>query len=90
MHDSSDISVTLGLKMWAVRFVSWLSAALGLGTFMGFVNTLIGVMSACWLAVQIYGYIRYELPLKRLRRDRLLQRRAEDADPPCDTEGVPL
>ncbi len=63
----------IAVKMWAARALSYVSAALGIGTFMGLVNTLIGVMSACWLALQIYGYVRYEIPLKRFKRERALQ-----------------
>ena len=54
-------------------FVSWLAAALGIGTFLGFVNLAVGILSATWLAVQLYGYLAHELPMKRMRR-KLLQR----------------
>lgn len=52
-------------------FVSWLAAALGIGTFLGLVNLAVGILSATWLAVQLYGYLAYELPMKRMRKQML-------------------
>lgn len=56
----------------AKSVVSWLAAVLGIGTFLGLVNLAVGVLSAAWLAVQIYGYLKHELPMKRMRK-RLLK-----------------
>lgn len=56
--------------------VNWLAALLGIGTFLGFVNLAVGVLSAAWLAVQIYGYLVHELPMKRMRK-QLLKRQME-------------
>ena len=53
--------------------VNWLAAALGIGSFLGLVNLIVGVLSATWLGVQLYGYLVHELPMKRMRR-KLLQR----------------
>ena len=44
--------------------VNWVAAFLGIGTFLGVVNLAVGVLSAAWLTVQIYGYMVHELPLK--------------------------
>ena len=52
-------------------FVSWLAAALGIGTFLGLVNLAVGILSATWLAVQLYGYLAHELPMKRMRKQML-------------------
>ncbi len=38
------------LSSKAAALVSWVSALLGLGTAVGIVNLLVGVLSACWLA----------------------------------------
>lgn len=51
--------------------VSWLAAALGIGTFLGLVNLAVGILSAAWLAVQLYGYMAHELPMKRMRKQIL-------------------
>lgn len=51
----------------AVKAVNWLAAAAGIGTWLGFVNIVVGILSAGWLSIQLYGYIRYELPHKKAR-----------------------
>ncbi|WP_258292481.1 hypothetical protein, partial [Escherichia marmotae] len=51
--------------------INWAAAFLGIGTFLGVVNLAVGVLSAAWLAVQIYGYIKHELPMKRMRQQIL-------------------
>ena len=56
--------------------VSWVAAFLGIGTFLGVVNLAVGVLSAAWLAVQIYGYLVHELPMKRMRK-QILKRQLE-------------
>ena len=53
--------------------VNWVAAFLGIGTFLGVVNLAVGVLSAAWLSVQIYGYLVHELPMKRMRK-KILQR----------------
>lgn len=60
-----------------MKALNYLAAAAGIGTFLGFVNLLVGVFSAGWLAVQLYGYIKYELPHKKARRDAALHELAE-------------
>lgn len=47
--------------------INWLAAGLGIGTFAGFVSVAVGVLSGAWIAVQLYGYLRYELPIKRAK-----------------------
>ena len=56
--------------------VNWVAAFLGIGTFLGVVNLAVGVLSAAWLAVQIYGYLVHELPMKRMRK-QILKRQLE-------------
>ena len=56
--------------------INWAAAFLGIGTFLGVVNLAVGVLSAAWLAVQIYGYLVHELPMKRMRK-QLLKRQLE-------------
>lgn len=45
--------------------VSWISAAMGLGTLVGIVNLVVGALSALWLAVQLWNYFVYTLPKNR-------------------------
>ena len=52
-------------------FINYVAAFLGIGTFLGFVNLAVGLLSAGWLAVQVYGYIIHELPIKKLRKEIL-------------------
>ncbi len=54
----------------AARVLSYVAATLGIGSFLGLVNLAVGVLSALWLAMQLYGYLRYELPLKKYRLER--------------------
>lgn len=51
--------------------VNWVAAFLGIGTFLGVVNLAVGVLSAAWLSVQIYGYLVHELPMKKMRKQML-------------------
>lgn len=67
-----------------VKLLNYLAALLGIGTFLQVVNLVVGICSAGWLLVQAYGYIRYELPLKRLR---LKQQQREMGEP---TDQAPL
>lgn len=57
-------------KTVAARAISFMAATLGIGSFLGLVNLAVGVLSALWLVMQLYGYFRYELPLKRCRLER--------------------
>lgn len=58
--------------------VNYIAAVLGIGTFLGFVNLVVGMLSASWLAVQIYGYMVHELPMKKLRKKLLIKELADD------------
>lgn len=46
---------------------SWIAAALGIGSVADFVPIFVGVLSAGWLVTQIYGYFKYDLPLKKVK-----------------------
>lgn len=59
-HDYNDPSIY-------VKAVNYVAAAAGIGTWLGFVNIVVGVLSAGWLTIQLYGYIKYELPHKRAK-----------------------
>ena len=67
--------------------VNWVAAFLGIGTFLGVVNLAVGVLSAAWLAVQIYGYLVHELPMKRMRKQML--RRQLEAGEVCPPGSEP-
>lgn len=65
-------------------FVNWAAAFLGIGTFLGVVNLAVGVLSAAWLAVQIYGYLVHELPMKRMRKQLLKRQLERNQTQPAD------
>lgn len=81
MKNEFDLAVTLK------SVISWLAAFLGIGTFLGFVNLAVGLLSAAWLVVQLYGYIAHELPMKRMRKQIL--RRQLEAGEVCPPGGEP-
>lgn len=54
-----------------IKVVNAFAAGLGISSFLGFVNLLVGVLSVAWLCLQGYGYITYELPAKREKLRRL-------------------
>lgn len=54
-----------------VKVINYIAASMGIGTFLGVVNVAVGVLSAAWLAMQLYGYIKHELPMKRMRQQML-------------------
>lgn len=66
-----------------IKAINYAVAFLGVSSFLGFVHLVVGVLSAGWLALQGYGYIKYELPTKKARRDRALYmaRSERDAGP---------
>lgn len=68
----------------AKNIVNWLAAFLGLGTFLGVVNLAVGVLSAAWLGVQIYGYLAHELPMKRMRKQMLKRDLERGATQPAE------
>lgn len=47
--------------------INWLAAILGIGTFAGLVNVVVGLLSGTWLAYQLYVAIKYDLPVKRAK-----------------------
>lgn len=70
----TDLALTLKSTL------NWLAAFLGIGTFLGIVNLAVGLLSAAWIAAQLYGYLRLELPMKRLRKQLLQRQLGTDAD----------
>jgi hypothetical protein len=76
-HDPHQIET---ISSHVKPFVNWIAAALGIGTFAGLVNVLVGLLSASWLAYQLYVAINYELPIKR-ERLRAIKAGRRDPDP---------
>lgn len=56
-----------------VKFLDWLAAALSLGASIGWVNLLVGVLSALWLLTQLYRFWALERPALMAARDRELR-----------------
>lgn len=54
----------------AMKAVNYLAALLAGGSFLGLVNITVGVLSAIWLAAQLYGFVKYEIP-RRARQARI-------------------
>ena len=63
-----------------IKALNYVAAALGVGTFLQLVNVAVGLLSGAWLAAQLYGYVRYELPHKRARLKAALKE-LEDEEP---------
>lgn len=53
-----------------LKVINMLAAVLGVTSFLGLVNLFVGVLSSGWLLIQLYGYIKYEIPTKRARLQR--------------------
>ena len=68
----------------AKAVINWVAAFLGIGTFLGVVNLSVGVLSAAWLTVQIYGYMAHELPMKRMRKQLLKRQLERNQTQPAD------
>jgi hypothetical protein len=64
-HDPSTMAI-----LWsrASDTLSWAASLLGLASAMGWVNLAVGVLSAAWLATQIYRFWFWEIQSLRLRR----------------------
>jgi len=46
---------------------SWIASAIGVAAAMGWVNLAVGLLSAVWLATQIYRFWRWEVYALRRR-----------------------
>ena len=76
MSNRIDDQATVAAGSVAIKAVNYIAASLGIGTFLGLVNVVVGVLSALWLGFQIYGYVVHELPVKRMRK-QILKRQLE-------------
>jgi hypothetical protein len=50
-----------------IKAINYMAAFFGIGSALGFVNLVVGILSALWLMAQLYGYVKYELPHKRAK-----------------------
>lgn len=64
-----------------VKVINYVAAILGIGTFLQLVNVVVGLLSAGWLLIQLYGYVRYELPRKRAELRKALRELGEATGP---------
>lgn len=67
---SNRMEEAMATQPAVVKAINYIAATLGIGSFLGMVNIAVGVLSALWLMLQVYGYIRYELPIKHFRREQ--------------------
>lgn len=56
-----------------IKVINWITSVLGLGTVVGLVNIFVGLASGAWILWQLYLSIKYELPVKRARAQKVLQ-----------------
>ena len=63
--------------------ISWVASAISMAAALGFVNLTVGVLSAGWLATQIFRFWRYEV--HALRRARQQATTVPTATPTCPT-----
>lgn len=52
-------------------FLSWVAAFLGVGTLLGFVNLVVGVVSAVWLLIQLHDHFKYKRPVLKAEYEKL-------------------
>lgn len=53
----------------AKSLISWLAAALGIGSAADLVPLILGVLSVAWIMIQAYGYLTIDRPNKLLDRE---------------------
>lgn len=75
---------TLTLK----SIFNFVAALLGIGSFLGVINLAVGVLSAFWLGVQLYGYLAHELPMKRMRKQILRRELERGATQPAELHSM--
>jgi len=77
LHDQDTVD-----RMWiAVKTIlTWIAAALGIGTFAGLVNIVVGMLSACWVGYQLYAALNYDLPIKRAKLKALRDQQHDALD----------
>lgn len=71
-----------------VTFLNWLATALGIGTFLGFVNIVVGVLSAGWLFTQLWTHFTHTVPIKK-EELRKLRRENDEAERRGQDHGTP-
>lgn len=67
---------------------NFVAAFLGIGSFLGVINLSVGVLSAFWLGVQLYGYLAHELPMKRMRKQILRRELERGATQPAELHSM--
>lgn len=67
---------------------NFVAAFLGIGSFLGVINLAVGVLSAFWLGVQLYGYLAHELPMKRMRKQILRRELERGATQPAELHSM--
>lgn len=67
---------------------NFVAAFLGIGSFLGVINLAVGVLSAFWLVVQLYGYLAHELPMKRMRKQILRRELERGATQPAELHSM--
>lgn len=54
----------------AKEMLDWIAGGLSMAAALGFVNIVVGLLSASWLATQLYRFWRFEVRSLRQREER--------------------
>lgn len=78
-----DLLGTLGGRI--ADAISWVASALSMAAALGFVNLTVGLLSAAWLATQIWRFWRYEVHALRQARMQAAAEPVLTTAPTCPT-----
>lgn len=80
-QELSDLLGTLGGRI--ADAVSWIASALSMAAALGFVNLTVGLLSAGWLATQIWRFWRFEVHALRQARQHAAAEAVPTTAPTC-------
>lgn len=69
---------------WIKVALDWLAALLGIGTFAGLVNIVVGVLSGLWIGIQVYGWFKYTRPIQKAQARAAQREMLANATRPSD------
>ncbi len=82
-QELSDLLGTLGGRI--ADAISWVASALSMAAALGFVNLTVGLLSAAWLATQIWRFWRFEVHALRQARRHAVAEPVLTTAPTCPT-----
>lgn len=84
----NDKLLQAGHELTLKSIFNFVAAFLGIGSFLGVINLAVGVLSAFWLGVQLYGYLAHELPMKRMRKQIMRRELERGATQPAELHSM--